>query len=100
MTHPSIRPVVSEEAQRWIEGTFEPTAYFAVAREVEIARAQAEVVRRLRNHRPVLSWWPWNSSGRGEGVRPSDGRPPPTVLPRWWRTRVVSRGSSSSSRRE
>lgn len=64
MNQPVMRPLVSHEAERWIEGTVEPGVYFAFARAVAMERAQAEVVRRLRNNRSTL-FWRWSRTIAG-----------------------------------
>ena len=50
---PSVRPVLSERARRWIVGEVESSTYFAVAGREATALARTEVVTRL--HQP--GWW-------------------------------------------
>jgi hypothetical protein len=55
---PLVRPVLSEAAERWIDGELDSATYFAEARRVAAARAQAEVDGRLRrNHSGNSSPW-------------------------------------------
>lgn len=68
MDHTFIRPVISEEAALWIDGSVEPSAYFAMARDIATARARAEVSRRLRDHRTALSW-SWSAVGERRPTR-------------------------------
>lgn len=46
----SIKPVVSERAQRWLLGEVSARDYFAQARKEAAARARAEISGRV--HRP------------------------------------------------
>jgi hypothetical protein len=50
---PSVRPVLSERARRWIVGDVESSTYFAVARLEATALARTEVVTRLHH----AGWW-------------------------------------------
>lgn len=49
----SIKPVVSERAQRWLLGEVSARDYFAQARKEAGARARAEMAARIQRPHPV-----------------------------------------------
>ena len=57
-SNPLVGPVLSEAAERWIDGELDSATYFAEARRAAAAQARAEVVGRLRkNHSGNSSSW-------------------------------------------
>jgi len=57
-SNPLVGPVLSEAAERWIDGELDSATYFAEARRAEAARARAEVEGRLRrDHSGNSSSW-------------------------------------------
>ena len=50
---PTVKPVLSEAAERWIDGELDSATYFAEARRAAAERARAEVVGRLRRNHAV-----------------------------------------------